>query len=411
MIHPPETRSGRPLRAAAAVAALLALLGAGGAAAQGMAGPGMGPAQVGVVTVQAEQVPYTSTVPGRAVAYEEVDIRPRVSGAISEIVYTPGTAIAAGDVLFRIESETYAADVAAAEAEVARAEAAVSSAEATRSRYERLEGTGVTVEDVESARVAVLQAQADLSAANAALQAARLDLDRTEIVSPIAGYAALPEVSVGALVTANQADALTTVTRLDPIYVDVEESSRRIGDVRRRIDAGSIAPGETLGISLVLETGETYSGEGEMVSPGTSVSPTTGTIAIRIRFDNPDRRIIPGQFLRVEVVLGSVEAVLVPQGATSRASDGSLTAFVAVDGRAEQRVLAEDGSYRNGWIVTGGIEAGEALIVDGLSNLRDGAEIAPVAVAISADGVVTEAGDMDGAPPPGDGGVPAADGN
>ena len=354
-------------------------------------GMAAGPTTVGVVTLENADVPVTTTIPGRAVAYESVDIRPRVGGTISEIVYQPGRRIEAGDVLFRIESETYEADVAAARASVALAEAAAAAAQAPVTRYEALEGTGVTTETLETARVSALQSAADLSSARATLQSAELDLQRTQITSPISGYATVPTVSVGALVTANQTDALASVTRLDPIYVDIEESSRRIGEMRARIDAGAVQPGERLGLSLTLETGETYPTEGEMVSPGASVSTSTGTATFRIRFDNPERRIMPGQFLRVDVTLGTMQAVLVPQMATSRDSAGQLTAFVVADGVAEQRVLTEEGSYQNAWAVTEGVVAGETLIVDGLQNLRAGAEVAPVEVVIADNGVVTRA--------------------
>ncbi|MBK1635403.1 efflux transporter periplasmic adaptor subunit [Rhodovulum adriaticum] len=328
--------------------------------------------------METQQVPFATTVPGRAVAYEQVDIRPRVGGIVSEIVYPPGRPVAVGDVLFRIEDRTYRAEVAAAKAEVALAEASVSTAQDTLARYEKLVGIGVTAEELATARVSLLQAEADLSAAEAALQVAELDLDRTEIKSPIAGFPEVPTVSVGALVTENQTDALTTITR---------------------IDAGSLRVGAGVDIRLELETGEAYAGQGKMVSPGASVSTTTGTTEIRLQFDNPERRILPGQFLRVDIVLGTTEAILVPQGATARAASGELTAFVAVDGKAEQRILTEQGSYQNAWIVTEGIAAGEALIVDGLLNLGDGAAVATVPVTISADGVVTEtapAATMDG---------------
>ncbi|APX21607.1 MULTISPECIES: efflux RND transporter periplasmic adaptor subunit [Salipiger] len=225
---------------------------------------------------------------------------------------------------------------------------------------------------------------------------AQLDLDRTEITSPIASFPSVPTVSVGALVTENQTDALTTVTRLDPIYVDVEETSRRIGQIREKIDTGTLQRGDRLGITLQLETGETYSGEGRMVSPSVNVSTTTGTTELRLQFDNPERRVLPGQFPRVDMTLGTTTAVLVPQGATSRAADGTLTALVAVDGTAQQRRLTSQGSYRNAWIVTDGVEDGEALVMDGLSNLADGAQVTTVPVSISDDRVVTEVRQDDG---------------
>ncbi|WP_370203949.1 efflux RND transporter periplasmic adaptor subunit [Salipiger bermudensis] len=346
-----------------------------------------------MITLEREPVPFTTTVPGRAVAYQQVDIRPRVGGMISEIVYESGRPVAAGDVLFRIEDDTYRADVASAQAAVDLAQASVDAAQETVTRYENLLGTGVTAEDMATARVSLKQAEADRSSAQAALEVARLDLERTEITSPISGYATVPTVSVGALVTETQTDALTTVTRLDPLYVDVAESSRRVGEIRNRFDTGSLQRGDRLEINLELETGDTYSGEGEMVSPGTTVSTTTGTTEMRLRFENAERRIMPGQYLRVDITLGTIQAVLVPQGATSRASNGELTAFVAVDGLAEERVLEDQGSYRNAWVVTEGVEAGESLIVDGLSNLRNGAAVTTLPVTISEDGVVTEVQD------------------
>ena len=359
------------------------------ALAQMMRGPA-GPIAAGVITLEQAEVPFSVTLPGRAVAYEEVDIRPRVGGTIAEITYESGRQVETGATLFRIEGDTFEVDVAAAEAEVARAEAAVSAAEGTRSRYERLQGTGVTIEDVETARVAVLQNKAELSSAQAALKLAQLNLERTEIKSPITGVVAVPEVSTGAIVTANQSDALTTVTRLDPIYVDVEESSKRLAEVRALVDGGTLQRGDDVDVTLTLENGVQYDRKGTLESPGTRVSTTTGTFEFRIRFDNPERHIMPGQFLRVELELGTTRAVLVPQGATSRAADGTLTAFVAVEGKAEQRELTEHGSYKNAWIVTEGVAAGEALIVDGLSSMRNGAEVTTVPVTISEAGIVTE---------------------
>lgn len=374
-------------------AGLISLALSASASAQPMPGGDRGPIPAGVITLSEAQVPFSVTLPGRAIAYEEVNIRPRVDGTISEIPYEAGRKVEKGDVLFRIEGDTFEVDVAAAEAEVARAEAAVTAAEATLSRYERLQGTGVTIEDVENARVTVLQNKAELSSANAKLKLARLNLERTEIRSPITGIVAVPEVSVGAVVTANQADALTTVTRLDPIYIDVEESSKRLAEVRALMEGGTLQRGEGLDLTLTLENGVQYDQKGTLESPGTRVSTTTGSFEFRIRFDNPERHILPGQFLRVEIELGTTRAVMVPQGATSRAADGTLTAFVAVDGKAEQRQLTEHGSYKNAWIVTDGIAPGEALIVDGLMAIRDGADIQPVSVEISENGVVTDAKD------------------
>lgn len=375
------------LTARSGAIALVCVMIAGSAGAQPR--PDDGPTAVGVVTVREELVPFVVELPGRAVAFEQADIRPRVEGVVQEIPYDPGRPVRIGDVLFRLERDSYEATLAAAEAEVAQADSANQAAQVTLDRYTRLEGSGVTKETVDAARVALLQAQAALKGMQASLKIAQLNLDRTEIRSPVDGVADVPTVSVGALVTANQTEALTTVTRLDPIYVDVAESSARMLRVRARISEGSLKPGESIQMTLTLESGEVYDATGAVVSPGVLVSQTTGTLNIRVKFPNPDRQIIPGQFLRVEATLGTTEGILVPQIATSRSATGVLTAFVVRDGQAAPVTLTDAGSYRNAWIVTGGIEPGDQLIVDGLRNLRAGAAVAPVAVTIGPDGVIT----------------------
>lgn len=391
------------------LAAAALVVAASVAVAQNAGGPPGGapaePTAVGTIELSVEDVPYALTLPGRAVAFEEADLRPRVNGVIEEVVYQPGLTVEAGDLLFRIEDGTYAAAVAAAEASLAGSEASVATALATVERYRALEGTGVSRADLQTAEAALSQAEATQASAEAELQAVRLDLDRTEVRSPIAGVVSVAAVSVGELVTANQAEPLATVTRLDPIYVDVTESSARMMRVRDRIEAGTLSAGDAIGLRLVLETGEVYEAEGTLVTTGTNVSATTGTVDFRVQFPNPDRAVLPGQFLRVEVTLGTSGGILVPQRATDRAANGALTAFVAEDGVARQVTLTTTGTDAgaNAWIVTEGLEPGDLLIVDGLNDLTDGAEIAAVAVEIDADGVVRDlepaVADGEGQPP------------
>lgn len=350
------------------------------------------PTKVGVMTTAEAEVPYTVTLPGRAIAFQQTAIRPQVGGEILEIAYDPGQPVSAGDLLFRIDPETLAAALAAAEASVAGAEASLTQAQNTVTRYRRLEGSGVSAVERANAEVALKQAEAALAAARAAREADQLALDRTEIVSPIDGMAEVPQVSVGDLVTANQSEALTTITQLDPIYVDVSQSSAEILRNRAKVNAGQLIRTGEVQTRLTLETGEDYHGLGHVVSPGITVSPTTGTVPFRLRFDNPDRLILPGQFLRVEMTLGTTRAVLVPQRATRRSSDGTLTAFVARDGVSQQVKLTEQGSWRNNWVVTHGIAPGEALILDGLDRMRAGTPVTTLPVEIDAQGVVREIG-------------------
>ncbi|MGR3793571.1 efflux RND transporter periplasmic adaptor subunit [Vannielia sp. SX4] len=378
---------------AAALAALILALAVAVANAQGMppGAGGRGPTEVGVMELEEANVPFSVTLPGRAVASAQTEIRPRVGGMVEEILYEPGRRVEAGTPLFSLEPDSYEAAFAAAEAEQASAEAALSTARATVERYERLEGVGATVSEVQTARANVASAEAALKSAEAAVQTAQLDLDRAVLKSPIAGVVDVAAVSVGAIVTANQTDALTTVTQLDPVYVDVVESAARMTRIRERIDSGAMQPGDRLEATLTLESGTTYEGIGRLVTPGTSVSTTTGSIDVRFEFDNAERMILPGQFLRVEIVVGTQRAVLVPQRATTRQADGTLTVFIAVDGKASQVELETSGTYENAWVVTSGVEAGDQVILDGLSNLSDGAEISPVPVTISETGVVEDA--------------------
>ncbi|WBU57481.1 efflux RND transporter periplasmic adaptor subunit [Paracoccus sediminicola] len=350
-----------------------------------------GPTEVGVMAVRREPVPVTVELPGRAVAYQRAAIRPKVGGEITAIPYEAGAEVEEGTVLFQLEDETLAAELTAREVAVSSAEAALSGAQATVDRYRQLSGSGVSRAEFEQAEVALAAAEAALGAAEAQRDLARLALARTEIVSPIRGVVSVSPFSVGDIVSSGQADALTEVAQIDPIYVDVSESRARILRYQQRMDEGDMQRlGAPTDARLVLETGEAYDRPGRVLSPGAEVSATTGTIPIRLQFPNPDRRILPGQFVRVTLTVGSVDAVLVPQRATSRAASGELTAFVARDGVAVEVSLTETGVHENGWIVTEGIDGGEQLVLDGLSNLRDGAEITTVPVTIDAEGVVRD---------------------
>lgn len=361
------------------------------ALAQSRGGPS-GPTEVGVMTVTRTDVPVTVELPGRAVAYQMAAVRPKVGGEITEIPYEAGTVVEAGTVLFRLEDETLAVELAAREVAVTSATAAKDGAQATVDRYRKLSGSGVTQADLESAVVFLAAAQAALGSAELQRDLAELALRRTEILSPIRGIPAVTPFSIGDTVSENQSEALTSVAQIDPIYVDVSESRARILRHQRSIADGNMQRLDSQGIAeLTLETGETYARPGHILAPGNEVSATTGTIPIRVQFPNPDRQILPGQFVRVTLTIGQINAFLVPQRATSRAASGQLTAFVARDGKAVQVRLTEAGTHQNAWMVTDGLQEGDALILDGLTNLRDGAAVTTLPVEIDAEGVVRDA--------------------
>ena len=348
--------------------------------------------EVGVVEMTLQEVPRVVTSPGRAVAFQEVEVRPRVGGVIEEILYTPGQSLDVGDPLFRIDDASYLAAVATARANVATAEANLPVMQAAYDRAEQLSGRGFTEAEVEAARASLAEAQATLDSTRAALAFAETELSWTTLKSPIAGRADVATVSVGDLVTAGQTDALTTIVRSDPIYVDMMEASARILSFRKGIAEGTLKQNDVLQATLTMENGDVFRGTGQMVTPGNDVSTTTGTVTIRFVFDNPEHVIIPGMFVRGEVTLGTMRAFLVPQRAATRGNSGQLISYiVGEDGTAEQVVLEDDGSYQNAWIVREGLSEGDRLIVDGLSSLRPGQAVTPVAAIIDEDGISRDA--------------------
>lgn len=375
-----------------AATAVLAVTVACGAQAQERAPEAGGSLEVGVIDLQRQDVPRIVTLPGRAVAYQEVELRPRVGGVIEELLYTPGQLLKVGDPLFRIDDAAYRAAEAAAQAELATAEANLPVAQAAYERAEQLSGRGYTEAEVDSARAALAEAKAALDSAQAALDYAQTEVSWTTVKSPISGRGDVATVSVGDLVTAGQSDELTTIVRSDPIYVDMMEASARILSVRKAIAEGTLTQKDTLQATLLLENGDSYRGTGQLVTPGNYVSTTTGTVTVRFQFPNPDHIVIPGMFLRGEITIGTIRAFLVPQRAATRGNSGQLTAYVVgEDGTAQQVTLSDDGSYQNAWIVREGLSDGDRLIVDGLSALRAGQPVTPVAARIDENGIVRDA--------------------
>ncbi|MZR30683.1 efflux RND transporter periplasmic adaptor subunit [Sneathiella litorea] len=359
---------------------------------QAQAAKPQGPAEVGVVEVHQQTVPHTVQIPGRAVAYEQAGVRPRVTGVITEKLYTPGKELKAGDPLFQLDDASYAAEVASKEAAVVEAEADLPVKQAAYDRALRLHSTGTTSEaTLETAQSSLASAKATLQSAKAALKFARTQLSWTTIRAPIDGVAEVASVSIGDLVTEGQTNTLTTITTLDPIDADMLDTSANILAVRKQIRSGTLEFNRKITAQLTLENGEVYLGEGSLVTPSASVSTSTGTVSVRFRFENPHHLIRPGMFLRAQVTLGTKSAVLVPQRAGEHGADGKLKIFVVgEDGKSKQLSLETAGSYENNWIIQSGLEDGTLVIVDGQKNLRAGVELKPVPVKIDADGLTQE---------------------
>ena len=388
------------MRRQSLIAALGAILLAAPAFAQMPGGPGgaAGPIEVGVVTLQPQAVPFSTELAGRVAASKVVEIRPQVGGIIKAIDFDAGATVKAGDVLYEIDDASYKAQVDVARATLEKDQAGVTSAQAKYDRYVKL-GANVSASDLEDARIALVQAQADAASGTASLQAAQINLGFTKVVAPISGLISESSVTQGALVTAAQTTALATVRLLDPVYVDLVDTSANLLKIRAQHEAGNLQGGPERGkpkVTLVLEDGSAYSETGELTLANVVVSESTGTFSLRATFANPHRILLPGMFVRASVDLGSdPHGFLVPQRAVTFNAAGEPTVLVAKDGKAETRVLTTSGSRDNAWIVTGGIEAGDQVIVDGLQKVNAGSEVKPLEVTIDADGVIHQT--IDGA--------------
>jgi membrane fusion protein, multidrug efflux system len=338
--------------------------------------PPRGPAEVGFVTLQAERAVLTTELPGRTSAYLIAEIRPQVNGIIQKRLFEEGSDVEGGSILYQIDPAPYQAAFDQAKAALAVAEAALP---AVRSRAERLRSLAeihaVGQQDADEAQAALQQAEANVAAAKAAADSARINLSYTPIKAPISGRTGKSSVTVGALVTAYQPVPLATVQQLDPIYVDVTQSSADLLRLRSAMKSGRLAGGSGAGrVKLLLEDGTPYPREGKLEFRDVTVEPTTGSVTLRLVFPNPDRLLLPGMFVRAVVEEGvSEKALLVPQQGVTRNPKGDPIALVvAGSGKVEQRALELDRAIGDKWLVTGGLAPGDRLVVEGLQKVRPG---------------------------------------
>lgn len=354
------------------------------AACGGKTEPGAAPAAaapaVTVVTVQPEPVPVTAELPGRTSPYLVAELRPQVSGIVKQRLFKEGSDVKAGQVLYRIDPATYQAAYDSARANLARAEANLEAARLKAGRYaELVKIEAVSAQANDEAQAAQKQAQAEVGAAKAALDKARVDLDFTRVTSPIAGRIGRSTVTAGALVTANQAAALATVQQLDPIYVDLTQSSAELLGLKRNLDSGRLqrSEGNTVPVQLVLEDGSLYGAAGRLAFSEVTVDEGTGSVTLRAVFPNPRGELLPGMYVRARLTQGvNRDAVLVPHAAVSRTPRGEAQVMV-VNGEAkvEARSVKAEQSVGDKWVVTGGLAAGDRVIVEGLQKVKPGAPV------------------------------------
>ena len=340
--------------------------------------------EVGVVTLALQSTTLKSELAGRTAAQMVAQIRPQVGGIVQKRAFTEGAMVKAGELLYQIDPASYQAAQASAKASVARAEATAAAALLKAKRQADLFAIeAISQQDNEDAQTALQQAEADVASARAALETATINLERTRIVSPIAGRVEASTVTPGALVTANQETALTTVQQLDPIYVDIPQSSLEVLQLRKALSSGALkSEGDAARIQLVLEDGSAYAHEGKLQFAGVTVNATTGAVTLRALVPNPERMLMPGMYVRARLDKGTdPEALLVPQPGIGRDNTGKATALVVTaENKVEQRKVVVAEAIGTNWRVTDGLKAGERVIVEGSGKVRPGQSVRVVNV-------------------------------
>ena len=354
-----------------------------GKSTEGAGQPKGGVPEVAVAVMQEERVAITTELPGRTSPYLVAEVRPQVNGIIQKRLFTEGGDVKAGDVLYEIDPAPYQASLDNAKAALTRAEAQVPSVRSRVERYKELVAIkAVSRQDYDDSMSTLRQAEAEVEVNKAAVETGRINLAYTHIKAPISGRIGRSNATVGALTTAHQGAALTTIQQLDPIYVDATQSSANQLLLKRNAASGRIndaGPGQAR-VRLLLEDGTPYPMEGSLKFSDVTVDPSTGSFILRMVFPNPKQMLLPGMYVRPLVQEGIVErAILAPQQGVSRDPKGNPVALV-VDGsdKVEQRMITIDRAIGNKWLVTSGLKSGDRLIVEGIQKVRLGVSVKAV---------------------------------
>lgn len=345
--------------------------------------PPAGPPEVAVITVQPQLVTLTTELSGRTAPWQVAEVRPQVAGIIQKRLFTEGAEVKAGQVLFQIDPASYQATLASARAMLARAEANLLPAQLRAGRYqELLESRAISQQDHDDAQAAVKQAEAEVAAARAAEENARINVQYTRIAAPISGRIGRSSVTAGALVTANQDAALATIQQLDPIFVDVTRSSSEILQLKRQLAAKTLqtdAAGAAR-VKLVLEDGTPYPLAGTLKFSEVSVDPGTGSVTLRTLFPNPEQLLLPGMFVRAILEEGNnAQALLVPQRGVTRNPVGKPMVFVVgAEEKVEARTIKVLRTVGDNWLVEEGLNPGDRVILEGIQRARPGTVVKTV---------------------------------
>jgi len=347
------------------------------------------PAIVSVQTLKPEPLPVVNELPGRVAATRTAEVRPRVGGIVISRVFEQGARIKEGDILYKIDPATFAVRVASAEATLARAEATRQNAEDQMRRAEALRERKVTAGvDLENATTTLAQAEADVAIARASLQEAQLNLGYTDVTAPIAGVVGRALVTEGALVN-SQTDIMATIQQLDPVYVDVTQSSSDLFALRRARDAGELAMANSdeARVRLIFDDGSEYTHSGKLLFSEASVDSTTGQITLRAEFPNPDGDLLPGLYVRARIEQAVREnALTIPQMAVQRDQAGQAYVYVMKDAdTVERRNVRLGQTTEDRWLVEDGLKAGDRVVVAGAQKLYPDAKVVPEPVDATAE--------------------------
>ncbi|GGI81501.1 efflux RND transporter periplasmic adaptor subunit [Shewanella gelidii] len=338
----------------------------------------MPPAEVSVLTVATKSQAIQVELPGRSSAYLEAEVRPQVSGIVTERSFIEGKDVVKGESLYQIDPSTYEAALVSAKADLGRAEAAAATAKGRAERFKALvKKNAISEQDYDDAVAAYKEAQASVIVAKAAINTAEINLKYTEVLAPISGRVGKSNVTAGALVTASQSQTLATIQQLDPINVDIVQSSAQLLRLKAKLRDGELTKSTNGDVTLLLEDGSTYAHIGQLKFAEVRVDENTGSVTIRAEFPNPDGVLLPGMFVRALLDTGTdPKAILVPQRAVTRNTKGqAVVMLVNGEDKVESRIITTAEVIDNKWRVIQGLSTGERVIVEGLQKIRPGAPV------------------------------------
>ncbi len=339
------------------------------------------PPEVGVVTLKNEPLKITTELPGRTSSYRVAEVRPQVSGIILKRNFVEGSDVKAGQSLYQIDPATYQAAYDSAKADLAQAQANARVAQLTINRYKPLLGTKyISQQDYDTAAATAAQTAAAAQSAAANVETARINLAYTKVTSPISGRIGKSSVTEGALVASAQTTALATVQQLDPMYVDVTQSSEDFLRLRAELESGQLKQNDgKANVTLLMQNGSAYNQSGTLEFSDVTVDETTGSITLRALFPNPDKRLLPGMFVRARLDEGTnPSALLVPQQGVTRTPTGQATAMVVgADNKVEVRNITAAQAFGDKWLVTEGLKEGDRVITTGIQRAQPGAQVTP----------------------------------